>query len=70
MHDLAFLFVPILGFGFVVYFLPAIVGFARSKRDAGRILLLNFFLGWTAIGWIVALVWALRQEAPVATPWR
>ena len=64
MHLFAF-FVPILGFGFVMYFLPAIIAFARSKRDAVSILVLNFFLGWTAIGWVIALVWALKQNVPV-----
>jgi hypothetical protein len=63
MHLLA-LFVPILGFGFVLYFLPAIIAFARSERDAGAILVLNFLLGWTAIGWVIALVWALKQDVP------
>jgi hypothetical protein len=58
------LFVPILGFGFVLYFLPAIIAFGRSKRDAGAILVLNFFLGWTAIAWVIALVWALKQDVP------
>ncbi|MBO0912247.1 MAG: superinfection immunity protein [Acidobacteria bacterium] len=66
MHGLALFFLPIFGFGLVLYFLPAIIAFARSKRDAGLILLLNFLLGWTAIGWVIALVWALRQDAPVA----
>jgi hypothetical protein len=65
MHLLAFFFFPIFGFGFVFYFLPAIIAFARRKRDTGGILLLNFFLGWTAIGWVIALVWALRQDVPV-----
>lgn len=65
MHLLAFFFFPIFGCGFVLYFLPAIVAFARSKRDAGTILLLNFFLGWTMIGWVIALVWALRQDVPM-----
>jgi hypothetical protein len=63
--DLFAFFVPILGFGFVLYFLPAIVAFGRSKRDAGAILVLNFLLGWTAIGWVIALVWALKQDVPV-----
>jgi hypothetical protein len=63
MHLLS-LFVPILGFGFVLYLLPAIIAFARSKRDAGAILVLNFLLGWTAIGWVIALVWALKQDVP------
>jgi len=75
VHELAFWFMPILGFGFlggslgfglVLYFLPAIVAFARSRRDTRRILLLNFLLGWTAIGWVVALVWALKQDTRMA----
>jgi hypothetical protein len=64
MHLLALFFLPIFGLGFVLYFLPAIIAFARSKRDSVAILVLNFFLGWTAVGWIVALVWALKQDAP------
>jgi hypothetical protein len=66
VHLLAFFFFPIFGFGFVLYFLPAIVAFARNKRDAASILVLNIFLGWTMIGWVIALVWALKQDAPVA----
>ena len=65
MDVLAF-FIPIFGFGFVLYFLPAILAFGRSKRDAVSILVLNLFLGWTAMGWIIALVWALKAESPVA----
>jgi hypothetical protein len=63
--DLMAFFLPIFGFGFVLYFLPAIIAFARSKRDAVSILVLNLFLGWTAIGWVVALVWALKMDSPV-----
>ena len=44
----------------LLYFLPAIIG--RDKRDATGIFLLNLFLGWTVIGWIVALVWACAAE--------
>ena len=50
MHALAIFFPHVFGFGFVLYFLPAIIAFGKSKRDAGAILALNFFLGWTAIG--------------------
>jgi hypothetical protein len=65
MHIFAFFFFPIFGFGFVFYFLPAIIAFARSKRDALSILVLNFFLGWTMIGWVIALIWALKQDVPI-----
>ncbi len=49
----------------LMYFLPSILG--RDKRHALGILLLNVFLGWTIIGWIAALFWALSSEvrAPV-----
>ena len=43
----------------VPYFLPSIVAFSRGKDNAAAIFILNFFLGWTLIGWVVCLVWAL-----------
>ena len=30
-----------------VYFLPAILGFAKHKHNAGAILVLDLFLGWS-----------------------
>jgi hypothetical protein len=45
-----------------LYFLPTIIAMVRSKSNRGAILLLNLFLGWTFIGWIVSLVWALAAE--------
>jgi hypothetical protein len=65
MTYLPALFFPIFGFGFVMYFLPSIIAIARSKRDIAGIVLLNFFLGWTMIGWVVALVWAVKTDVPV-----
>jgi Superinfection immunity protein len=65
MHLFASFFFPFFGFGFVLYFLPTIVAAARSKRDTMSIFVLNFFLGWTAIGWVIALVWALKADIPV-----
>jgi Superinfection immunity protein len=66
MHFLPAFFFPLFGFGFVMYFLPTIIALARSKRDIVGILLLNLFLGWTMIGWVVALVWALKTDYPLA----
>ena len=66
MHLFALFFFPIFGFGFVLYFLPSILALAHNKRDTVSIFVLNFLLGWTAIGWVVALVWALKVDAPYA----
>ncbi len=45
-----------------LYFIPTIIAFNRRKSNRNAILVLNIFLGWTFIGWIVALVWALSNE--------
>jgi Superinfection immunity protein/zinc-ribbon domain len=36
---------------------------AWNKPDFGSVLAINFFLGWTLVGWVVALAWALKSEA-------
>jgi Superinfection immunity protein len=45
--------------GIALYFLPTIIAIVRKKDNLLLILLLNIFLGWTLVGWIVALVLAL-----------
>lgn len=47
---------------FILYFAPAITGYMNKKKNKSAILTLNFFLGWTVIGWIVALVWATMKD--------
>jgi hypothetical protein len=45
-----------------IHFLPTIIAALRQGRSVVGIFLLNLLLGWTVIGWIVALVWALTNE--------
>lgn len=55
----------------VLYFLPSIL--ARNKASFLPIFLLNLFLGWTFIFWVVALIWGLSQPEPyrvIAAPAR
>ena len=48
-----------------IYFLPALVAVARNVQvnRAFGVLILNLFLGWTLIGWVAALVWAVVEPA-------
>ena len=46
----------------VLFFLPNIVAYSRGHNSAHAILALNILLGWTGIGWIVAMVWALTSN--------
>ena len=45
--------------GLGIYFIPYLTANARSHPNAGAIGALNFFLGWTLLAWVAALVWAL-----------
>lgn len=46
--------------GITIYFLPALIGW--KKKHSQGIILLNLFLGWTFLGWIGALIWAVTSE--------
>ncbi len=45
----------------LIYFLPFIVAIARKHLDSTAIFVLNLFLGWTFIGWVIALIWAVKK---------
>jgi hypothetical protein len=47
---------------FFAYFLPAFVAYGRNHNNAAAILVLDFFLGWSFVGWVIALVWALTDN--------
>lgn len=46
-------------FGAIVYFIPTIVAFARHHPQAVPVTIVNVLLGWTLLGWVGSLVWAL-----------
>jgi hypothetical protein len=45
----------------VPYWIPTVVAFIRGHQSKLGILALNLFLGWTFIGWVIALVWSLSE---------
>lgn len=60
--------------GIVLYFLPTIIAAQRHTQHAGGIVAVNFFFGWTVLGWLAALIWAIVEkegQAPAAdfTEW-
>src|SRR5258707_29748 len=54
-----------LGVCLGLYFLPKIVGIIRKKKNVAPFVLVNILLGWSVIGWIVAMVWALATIQPI-----
>lgn len=55
-------FIVLLVAGIFFYFIPAIVANNRHHPQVGAITVLNFLLGWTLIGWVGALVWAMTNS--------
>ncbi len=53
-------------FGIIVliglYFLPTIVAVVRKVANQGSVAVINCFLGWTLVGWAVALAMACRTS--------
>lgn len=41
-----------------LYMLPWFVAVQRNHHQSSAIAVLTLFLGWTFLGWVVALVWA------------
>ena len=53
--------------GIVLYFLPSIIAYKKGHTNKGIILLINFLLGWTFLGWAGTLVWAFIDTDGTAT---
>ncbi len=54
------IFVPSI---IALYFAPAILANWRKHPQRMPIAVLNTLLGWTLLGWVVALVWAYTAQA-------
>jgi hypothetical protein len=50
-----------------LYLLPILVGWARQVPGLGSLALIDIALGWTVIGWALALAMALRPAAAART---
>lgn len=57
------------GFGLIIllivavfYFIPTMVASNRGHLSVAAIFMFNLFLGWTFLGWVLALVWSLTSN--------
>lgn len=44
-----------------IYLLPTYLAKRHKISDAPSIFMLNFFTGWSIVGWVIALVWARKE---------
>jgi hypothetical protein len=48
-----------------LYLIPSVVAIIRKVPNIGSVIVINVFLGWSIIGWVVALAMAARSTPPV-----
>jgi len=53
---------------FLLYFVPVFVAHHRQHHQRLAISVLTLFAGWTALGWLIALVWACTAVRPGLPP--
>jgi len=49
--------------GLIIYLIPTIC--AAGKKQSTSVFLVNIFLGWTFLGWVLALVWAVYGKKEI-----
>jgi len=51
----------VLIIGLAFYFIPTIIALSKNRKDKAGIFVVNILLGWTFIGWVVSLAWAVTE---------
>lgn len=45
----------------ILYMVPTLIAIAKKHEKTPLIGTVNFFVGWTFIGWIACIMWALSE---------
>lgn len=61
--ELGVIFLLLLGI--LIYFTPSLLALSRNHHNSMAIIMLNLFLGWTFLGWVLALIWAGTAVSPI-----
>lgn len=50
----------------ILYFLPIMIAANRKHHNVASIAVVNVFLGWTLLGWVISLAWACSQVKTIS----
>ncbi len=50
---------------YIIYFIPYLISNSNKNTNESSIFFLNLLLGWTFVGWVVALLIALLKGVPI-----
>jgi hypothetical protein len=64
LNSLAYiaLLIFVLILSILISFLPSIIAIRKNHPNVVAIFVLNLFLGWTFLGWVIALIWAFYNS--------
>ena len=62
MYAFIFFTLSMIFISLAVYCIPIIVAFVRKHNNIVAISILTIFLGWSFLGWLGALLWALNSD--------
>jgi hypothetical protein len=51
-----------------LYLLPTYEAWNNKSANLASIALVNVFLGWSFVGWVIAVAWAFKNSPPEAPP--
>jgi hypothetical protein len=51
-----------------LYFLPALIASKRKTEYRSYIVAVNILFGWTVLGWLAALLWAVLEDRDEKNP--
>ena len=46
-----------------LYLIPTGIALFRGRTNTLAIFMMNLFLGWALIGWVLALIWAVSHDS-------
>ena len=56
------IFITLFVISLAIYFFPSYMALKRNHKNFIAIFALNLLTGWSFVGWVIALVWALKVE--------
>lgn len=62
LMDISLLIPLAVAAGLALYILPFVIAQIRKAEHRTGILWVNLLLGWTVLGWLAALIWAVTEN--------
>lgn len=57
---------PLVVLFWALYMTPFLVAAKYRHHNMASIFVINFFFGWTVVGWVACFAWALSKKRVVA----